>query len=428
MIGVGESAASDAGMRRGGFSSAVGAASSVSTALQCGVTMARDALCPRVGALTTLEGPRQGHGFRRRPTVAVVGAFPVVDLPSDPWARGAAHGEGLRDLVLEGVARWKDDLATLGTPADEWIARFLGATDFRPAVERWTPSLMLEVAGLAAGSGVDEPTMFAYQLVDEQWAQVRRANSEHCSTVGVACDAGQPNVVAENLDLPAWYDGLQVVLRIAGDANEPATIIVTSAGFIAMNGMSSNGVAITVNALPDVPCGTSGLPVAFVIRGALCQTTARSAVEFMQSVPHASGQHYLVGDPSGVFGLEGDASGTTVSSAGSRAVLHTNHALARDGGAARADLTAGALANSEQRLATLESRRAQLATAGSMDAVIDVLSVPGIRRVPTGELKSSTFATVVFELTDPPVLHVRGGPADDEFASVPVTAPAARTR
>jgi isopenicillin-N N-acyltransferase like protein len=349
--------------------------------------------------------------------------IPVVDLPAGAWARGAAHGEALRELVLEGVDRWKADLAELGVPADVWIARFLQRTKFRAAVERAAPELLEEIAGLAAATGIDERTMFAYQLVDEQWAQVRREAHEHCSTVGVACAGGErPPIVAQNLDLPVWYDGLQVVLRMASGPDAPAALVVTSAGFVAMNGMNEHGVGIAVNALPDVPAGSEGLPVAFVIRGALRCRTASEAVAFMQSVPHASGQHYLVGDQGAVVGVEADAFGTAVSARGTDTVLHTNHALARDGGDARRDLAAGALANSQARLDTLEANRQALASTGTVDEVVRVLSVPGIRRVPTAELRSSTFATVVFELARPPVLHVRGGPAATDVETVALPA------
>lgn len=339
----------------------------------------------------------------------------VVDLPATPRARGAAHGESLRALIGDAIARWKESLAALdGASPDDWIAAFLSATDFLPSIERHAPSLLDEVRGLAEGAGISFDDAFSFQLVDEQWCWTitRRAEHEHCSTLGKA------GLVAQNLDLPAWWEGLQAVLRIPPLEAEPGCVLVTAAGFIVMNGMNDTGVAIGVNALPDVPSAPHGLPVAFVIRRALAARSAVDAAAFIASVPHASGQNYIVGDAERVIGVEADADGTTSYDPSDGCLVHTNHAVERASGASSTGVAGGALANSQARLEFLAARRRSVR---GVDDAIDVLSddtVP-IRRVPTAASPNSTFATCVFDVgADGPVAHVRGGTGEPDFVHV----------
>jgi hypothetical protein len=332
----------------------------------------------------------------------------VLDLPAPPRARGEAHGESMRGRIHEAFARWHDNLAKVtGRDPHEWIADFLAASDHRPAIERWAPSFLEEIDGLAAASGVDPDEAYAFQLVDEQWAFERG-----CSTLG------RPGLVAQNLDLPPWWDGLQTVLCLPD-----GQIIVTAAGFICMNGMSEH-VAIGVNALPDVPSSTTGLPVAFAIRQALLEPSAELAVTFLESVSHAAGQSYIVADRTSAIGVEADAEGTTRfgksslsrcgsgESAAADVLLHTNHALVRTREDRPATLAAAALANTTSRLDALKA-----APLHDVESVTNALSCSPILRQPTVELPGVTFATVVFDVDAQQAL-VRGGPGERDFATV----------
>lgn len=337
----------------------------------------------------------------------------LVDLPAEPRARGEAHGEALRDLIDEGVARWHDSLAAAtGEDPATWISGFLAATDYRTAISRRAPTFLDEVDGIARGAGVDPAQMFAFQLVDEQWCYEGRRRASPATNDGAGCSTlGRVGLVAQNLDLPPWWDGLQAVLRIA-DGEQPAAVLVTAAGFITMNGMTEN-VAIGVNALPDVPSATAGLPVAFAIRQALLEPTADLAVTFLESVTHASGQSYIVSDRTQTIGLEADADGTTRFGKGEEVVVHTNHAIHRPGDDRAQSLAEAALANTTMRLEALE--RAELRDVAT---VTEALSCASLRREPTADLPGVTFATVVFELAETAVAHVRGGPDETEFLRV----------
>jgi hypothetical protein len=152
----------------------------------------------------------------------------------------------------------------------------------------------------------------------------------------------------------------------------------------------------------------SGLPVTAVIRGALRHERRDAALAFLQSVSHASGQHYAVGDPGGVMGLECSATGKTLSPpAPESALIHTNHPLANheiDPVAEAALERRGSIADSKRRLEFLNEQSASIRQIADIKRVLADRSVP-ICKTPTRERNSTTFGSVVFELTPSPRAH-----------------------
>src|SRR5687768_3719578 len=109
----------------------------------------------------------------------------VIDLKGTPYERGRQHGRALRSDIHGLLKLWKADLKKrFQSDPDALIRSFLRSTNYRPAIERWTPELIQEIKGIAEGCGVDFETMFVYQLVDEYWVR-GKVEGEHCSSVGV---------------------------------------------------------------------------------------------------------------------------------------------------------------------------------------------------------------------------------------------------
>src|SRR4030043_712027 len=116
-------------------------------------------LSASLAAFTTELSPSGGKGKLR-----------VLELRGTPYQRGQTHGQSLKSEIQELVKRWKADLEkTYSVPAATYIEKLLEASDFEPAIERWTPGLLDEVRGIADGAGVDLQTMYAFQLVGETW-------------------------------------------------------------------------------------------------------------------------------------------------------------------------------------------------------------------------------------------------------------------
>lgn len=353
-------------------------------------------------------------------------------LEGTPRERGRAHGEELRAIIQATMWRWKDAIqAQTGSAATEYLDLFLDATDFLPSIERWTPDLLEEVRGLAEGCDVDFRAMYAYQLMDEEWifrGAHRRAGDghdlAHCSVLGAFGQEGQPSILAQNMDLPDYYDGSQTLLHVRQDDGLEA-LIFTPAGMIATTGLNNRGVGICCNTLDQLAPSTRGLPVAFVTRHALSHASAADAVRFISEVPHAAGQNYTVGGPKEIVSLECSAHKVARFTPRPRRVYHTNHPLVNDDLAARADAPAGgagrqvagapaaALSNSERRFACLEEALADGAQAVTVEAAQAILSRAPVSVRRNNGKGSMTLGSLVMELSQPPVLHLSPGPPSD---------------
>jgi predicted choloylglycine hydrolase len=345
--------------------------------------------------------------------------LPVIDCAGSPRRRGQAHGEALRAVIVEKVGRWHAAIGeAYGDSAEKFLPRFLAETRFGDSIERYAPELTEEIAGIAEGSSIGNDTAYALQLMDEEWWFGSAIGDGHCSSLAMAPDENRPTIVAQTMDLPRWHDGAQALLRMT-DPEGRETMVFTSAGMIGLMGVSARGIGVCVNTLSQLAVSATGLPVAFVMRGALARPNVAQAVEFLHSVPHASGQNYQLGDRRGIATVEcsaGDVLPLTVASGRSP---HTNHPLAsRNSRSAEVSL-----AGSENSRARLESLHNDLAgienmTRESVQAALSACRAGGEVSIdpPHGAspTTSMTVGAVIYEIGEIVRLSVCAGPPSAE--------------
>jgi isopenicillin-N N-acyltransferase-like protein len=255
---------------------------------------------------------------------------------SRPGEQAQGHrsrGNAISDGISELIGRWKADLAkSYRIPAGEFVRKFLAATDFRPAIDRWTPGLLDEVRGIADGAGVDFDTMFAFQLIDEVWVMNRDIGLDKCTSIAAGKRAGFPAFTSQTQDIPGFYHGFPTVLRIRHPEVGPEALVFTIPGLIALNGLNSRSVGVCVNAVTQLAYSLKGLPVAFVIRGILQQKTYEDAVKFLRDIPPAAPQNYALGGPSAAGCFERSAGRMVqfVPFEGAEFTYHTNHPRIND--------------------------------------------------------------------------------------------------
>jgi isopenicillin-N N-acyltransferase like protein len=349
-------------------------------------------------------------------------------LTGSPRERGLAHGEALRPTILSGMARWKDAIqATVGIAIDDYLDDFTARTNFLPAIERWAPHLLEEVRGIGEGAGISFRDAYAYQLMDEEWLfrtdLIRSLQPlEHCSMVGLF-GGGTPSILAQNMDLPKYYDDTQALLRMRDDSRDLESLVFTAAGIIGTTGLNSRSIGICCNTLAQLTHASYGLPVGFIVRRVLESVTLDDASAFVREVEHASGQNYAIGGPDRVVDFECSAHKVVPFSVGNTHVYHTNHPLANDDRRSRASkpgpATAGdpadtrsPMSNSEQRFAYLEETvggPTPPRTAAEVKALLSTCRVPiNVGRARAGD--GMTLGSLVMELAGPPVLHYAPGP------------------
>lgn len=192
-------------------------------------------------------------------TAGPAGGLRVIELSGTPYEMGLAHGKALKLEIAELVKRWKEDLtSSYKLPADEFIRKFLAYTDFKPAIDRWTPGLLDEVRGIAEGAGIDVDTMYAFQLIDEVWVMNRDISLDKCTSIAAGKRAGFPAFVSQTQDIPGFYHGFQTVLRIRDKKENLETLVFTIPGVIALNGMNSRSVGVCVNAVTQLAYSPRG--------------------------------------------------------------------------------------------------------------------------------------------------------------------------
>jgi isopenicillin-N N-acyltransferase like protein len=334
----------------------------------------------------------------------------IVECRGDGRSRGRAHGEALRERIGGLLERWDAGVAArLGGRPQTLVSALVETTGFVAAIERHTPDLLEEVRGIAEGAGVDFNRILALNLMDEEWwfsapAEPRDA----CTLIAAAPAEGRPTLLAQNMDLPEVMDGAQALLRY-DDGAGAGGVVLTAAGMIGLTGVSSAGLGVCVNTLAMLNHSRDGLPVAFVMRGALAAGSVAGAAHFLARVPHASGQHYALADPTGVAGYECSAAGAVRSDDGSGRFCHTNHPLAS------ADLDPALRAegreDSHVRLAAIEAVADGVAAGtdceralADREAPLCVIAAPGRPWM--------TFGALWAELGDTPRVRIALGPPD----------------
>lgn len=343
----------------------------------------------------------------------------VVEASGSPLARGRQIGEQLRDEVQDGLQRWKEAVARrVASSFEEYLEMWLAATNFVPAIMRWCPDLHAEVEGVAQGGCVDPRELMAFQWQDEEWwfwcgrRPSPKGLGRACTAMGFRDGPHGGALLAQNMDVPAYLDGGQVLLRIHDD-DGMSILVYTVAGLIALNGLNSAGVGVCCNTLMQLQPDAGGLPVAFVVRSVLTMRSVGAVRDFLSGIQHASGQNYMVGDPRNVADFECSAGGVTELLAGSAVVCHTNHPLASKD--LRQGLNPRALtpATSEERLRCVERAVVDRHRPFGVEAIKETLSDTSVPVCLCGDASGSgsiTIGCLVLELSKKSRLHVAPGP------------------
>jgi len=337
----------------------------------------------------------------------------VVVLEGTPHERGITHGKVLKAEIEHLVKDWKADLKrSYGVDPDELVELFLAETDFVPAIERWTPGLMDEVRGIAAGSEIDFDTILAYNLPDEFWANAGEIVRNRCTSIGVDAQAGRPALVAQNLDIPGWYHHHPTVLHVKHEGSDLESFVVTIPGCVGANGLNNRSVGVCVNTILQLKPSRKGLPVAFVVRGILAQETHEKALEFLRTIEHASGQNYIVGGRETAPGFECSQRVVErfVPFEDAKLTYHTNHPLVNEN--YRPSYVQRLKESGPYQCPRLDTLQEQLTgeTKNDRDAIRQALST---RNAGVPINNSSTYVCTIMVLAGRPELHVAAGRPDE---------------
>jgi len=254
----------------------------------------------------------------------------------DPRAWGEQHGESLRDdvramveirthLVLE-----KTDLKTREN------VRALARMHL-PLLAAFDRALHDELSGIARGAGVPiEDVVVLNHYTDlrdlslahlASGSTIERAPDDDpggCSVIFAPLASGP--VLGQTWDMHGSATDHVVLLDVPG-AHGERTLLFTIAGCVGMTGLTSWGLAMTINNLNSVDARL-GIVWPALVRRALRERTAEAARDVVLKAPLGSGHHYVVADERALFGVETSGTKKKVTQVGvDRVHLHTNHCL-----------------------------------------------------------------------------------------------------
>lgn len=346
-----------------------------------------------------------------------------VRLSGSGYALGLQHGKLLKKEISELVVKMKKNMAdNLHKDADKVIKEFFEYAQFTDDIKKYTPELYEEVKGIADGSGQTFNDIMVFNLLDEFWVYINAISNHHCSGIGVPSIKGSTGYIAQNMDIESYTEGYQILIRLERTDKRPEQFILTHPGAIGFNGMNKAGIGACMNTLMQLKASQKGLPVAFIVRRILNSTDKNELLTFIQTVPHASGQNYIIGIKGEVYDFEAssnkvvrfdpkNANGT---------IYHTNHPIVNDDVKEWAKNFDPTLAtkptnsNSYIRLAAVQKR---VMTGPTVNDVLikeilrskDDKENPVCRAPKNG---SFTFASVIMTLTGTPYLQITAGPPD----------------
>ncbi len=364
-------------------------------------------------------------------------ALEVITLEGGPGARGRQHGEMLRPRIQALLERWDEALQRVyKVDRARYVERFFARTKFEQALKTHAPAVLEEIGGMAEGAAADYRTLLAFQHINEEFWFAPSASGEPageaCSTMALGPTGGQPSLIGQNLDLDAYLDGHQILLRYACDNSDGSILAPSVPGMISLNGMNSHGFAVCDNTLTRLRTDIAGVPIFAIYRLLLESTSLAEAIALIERLPHASGLNWVMGDPKAVAMYERSAGAAVKYGPDdpSRPVYHTNHPIKN------CDLVGEVgrkpTRSTYLRFAALHERISALEAPLSIPAIKAILAgrddpdypvSRGGGRNEEDENIGFTLACCIFELdAEQPRLHIASGPPHrSEFKTFPVT-------
>jgi isopenicillin-N N-acyltransferase-like protein len=289
--------------------------------------------------------------------------YPTIIVHGGPSERGCQYGEQARARVRRSVEAYDEVFAHLAGWDREKVRE--EAARFRAPIAAHGKKYLEEIAGIAAGAGVDELDVLAINVRTEIMFAATARDAEKLRKLPPECSAfaalgsrtGDGRMlVGQNWDWLAHAFDTTVVLEAHQD-DGPDYVTIVEAGLLAKAGMNSAGVPLATNALVcDADVGAPHVPYHVLLRSILDAEAVADALAALQRGPRASSANYLLADADGVAidveAAPGDFSRLFVGYPDRDLILHTNHF--KNPGWDGRDVSLVAMPDSPFRLARLE--------------------------------------------------------------------------
>lgn len=297
--------------------------------------------------------------------------FPLYECRGAARELGRQHGEQARQHIHQHL----DFLCRTLDVTTEQIAAHAAA--FQPLIERHTPQLLEELAGLAEGAAVTPALALAVNVR----AALGLSHDTGCTAFAVAAGASADGVlrIGQNSDTLPAVQPLAYVLRVVPD-DRPSLLMWTFGGMLGYHGLNAHGIAHFANDLGGGPAPRFALPHYPLKRLLLECSDLNQAQACFERLPLASSGNYVLCDGSGaVCDVEATPEGFEVlTDDGDGIIVHANHFVgSRHASAANHALSAADSFPRQARMQTLlDACRGRISRADLEAALRDRAGAP----------------------------------------------------
>jgi len=368
----------------------------------------------------------------------------VLTLSGTPTMRGHTIGESLCDEIRLVVEKHEHAIGEgTGYCIEDYLREFSSHCNHIAAIEKWAPDHLEEVYATADAVNIDRNRFLLFQLIDEHWAfdayhYAKRARIHNkCTSFGVVGEDGQPTFAGQNMDIPSYVEGHQILLHIQYPDSDLESLIYTFAGSISLCGMNNSPLGINLNTLMQLGYKNDGLPIVFLVRLLLETASYEQAVRLLNSAPISTGINVTVSEPGRVGAFECSPNKIVEyrPREDGRRVCHSNHPLVNgDTGhfeqlkqiTPESKWIAG-YASTCSRLASMSARTVNRQGPIKLDDLKAALRasddpINPVCRGTSTDINSSVIAytagSMVYELSDNPQMNLASGPPTEaEFVT-----------
>ncbi len=236
-------------------------------------------------------------------------------------SRSAHRGTGAEGGGGEGAGRNEGREGRSGLTRKGLMEK---AMSYLPYVQRFDPSMVEEMQGIAEGAGLPFEDVLFLQVR----THLMRPPDGGCTAFAVEESAAKKGIplAGQNWDWDPDLDGVCLILKRYPE-NKPSFMCFTQPGLIAYIGLSSEGIAACLNLLL-APGYSYGVPTYCILRSLFEQRDMEGCREAVERARIAMSQNILVLTPQGALDFEIAVKGTSVLRSSDSGVLtHTNHFL-----------------------------------------------------------------------------------------------------
>lgn len=265
--------------------------------------------------------------------------IPILKLNSSkPRAAGQQHGETLKEKIAEiAEIRWELMRKEPGFNSNSLVKEISLA--HMPVLEQFDADLYEELVGISEGSGQSLERIvvlnhytdlrdLSYSLLSAASPSQGKFDDGGCSTLFVPTEHGP--ILGQTWDIHSsalpFVTMLEIEQRVDG-RELGSSMVFSMAGCLGMTGLSSQGVAITINNLCSLDA-TIGVIWPALVRKVLKQPDAKAGKSCVLNASIGSGHHYVIADSSDLFAISTSGTKKKVITQNSHEIhFHTNHCV-----------------------------------------------------------------------------------------------------